>query len=407
MRLIKEFFIFVRWPITLGLIAALALLAFFPERVNWQPNPNPPAPASAQSNPAWQGAVSYADAVSKVSMGVVNVYTRKEVAQQLHPFFEDPVFKRLFNRADQPRQKRMQAALGSGVIVTREGHLLTNYHVIAGADEIVVALEDGRNAHALVLGENRERDLAVLKIDLPNLKPLTISPKRPRVGDVVLAIGNPYGVGQTVTMGVISATKSRNVDLNISAFEDFLQTDAAIHPGSSGGALIDPFGNLLGINTANLAQTGSGGIAFAVPIDIAMQTLSDIIQFGRVVRGWLGVEAEPLTPQLAVKAGLQSAAGIVITRTVAGGPAEKAGLLRGDIIIGIRGNPVNDPIDIVQTIKESRPGDIVTIEYVRNGIVASQKVTLQEQPVQAQAVQEQPSQSEPAQNSPTSGSPAP
>lgn len=381
MSQIKEILIFIRWPVTIGLIAALTLLAFFPERFHLtNQSSSTLTAAEPHPSPGWQGPVSYADAVSKVSMGVVNVYTRKEVAQQVHPFFEDPVFKRLFNRADQPRQKRMQAALGSGVIVTREGHLLTNYHVIAGADEIVVALEDGRNAHATVLGENRERDLAVLKIDLPDLQPLTISPNRPRVGDIVLAIGNPYGIGQTVTQGVISATKSRNVDLNISAFEDFLQTDAAIHPGSSGGALIDPFGNLLGINTANLAQTGSGGIAFAVPIDIAMQTLSDIVQFGRVVRGWLGVEAEPLSPQLARSADLQSDAGIVITRTISGGPAELGGLLRGDIIIGIRGKPVNDPIDIVQAIKESRPGDVITIEYLRDGKATSLNVTLQEQP---------------------------
>ncbi len=381
---IKKVIDFVRWPIALGVIFALTIVTVFPEKLDFKKPPastQPDTPPIIQPPPSVGQRVSYADAVAKASRGVVNIYTRKEIKQRVHPFFNDPIFRHLFNSADTPRQKRMQAALGSGVIVTEEGHLLTNYHVIGGADEIVVALEDGRHAHAEVLGENRARDLAVLKIELDELFPVTVSTAQPRVGDVVLAIGNPFGVGQTVTQGVISATQSRNRDLNISDFEDFIQTDAGIHPGSSGGALIDAYGNLLGINTANLPQTGSGGIAFAVPVGIAMQTLNDIVQFGRVVRGWLGVEAAPLNPRTATESGLGTTAGMVITRTTQGGPADNAGLRHGDIIIGIRGNPIKEAKDIMQTIQESRPGETVTIEYIRDGSSSTLDVILQEQPL--------------------------
>jgi len=380
---IRIFFAFVRWPITLGIIAALSLLLFFPDRLDISLRTPRPQTETAVNVDTWQGPVSYSDAVTQASMGVVNIYTRKEVKQRANPLYNDPIFRHFFNISDPPRQRRMQAILGSGVIVTKEGHILTNYHVIMGAEEIVVALEDGRNARARVLGENRERDLAVLKVELKSLQPVEISKKSPRVGDVVLAIGNPFGVGQTVTQGIISATQDRNRNLNISDFEDFIQTDAAIHPGSSGGALIDVFGKVLGINTANLTQSGSGGIGFAIPIDIAMQTLSDIIRFGRVVRGWLGVEAQRIAPRLAHDSGLPTSAGMVITRTTTGGPADSAGLRRGDIIIGIRGNQVKDSIDIMQTIQESRPGESVTIEFIRGSKVDTLEVVLQEQPLAA------------------------
>lgn len=381
MSALKALFLYLRWPVALGVIAALILLLLFPGRFAiHHSHLNTSQENQSVAAGDWRGPVSYSNAVSLASRGVVNIYTRKEVEQRVNPLVNDPIFRHFFNISDLPRQKRMQSALGSGVIVTQEGHILTNYHVINGADEIVVALEDGRNAHAKVLGENRERDLAVLKITLEDLHPVQVSSNTPNVGDVVLAIGNPFGVGQTVTQGIISATSGRNRDLNISAFEDFLQTDAAIHPGSSGGALIDVYGQLIGINTANLSQSGSSGIGFAVPSDIAMQTLSDIIRFGRVVRGWLGVEAKRIRPRLVNEAGLTSSEGMVITGTTEGGPADLAGLQRGDIIIGIRGNPVRDARDIVQTIQESRPGDRITIEYIRGGSSASLEVVLIEQP---------------------------
>lgn len=384
MNTVFKIIMFVRWPAAVGAIAALAILQLAPQNQRQAPQDAraqlPISPSASPRTKDWQGPVSYSNAVSRASMGVVNIYTRKQIEERVNPLANDPIFRHFFNLSDSPRQKRMQSALGSGVVVTNEGHILTNFHVINGADEIVVALEDGRNAHARVLGEYRQRDLAVLQVDLPGLQPVTISTSSPRVGDVVLAIGNPFGVGQTVTQGIISATSDRHRELNISAFEDFIQTDAAIHPGSSGGALIDAYGELIGINTANLPQTGSGGIGFAVPAEIAMQTLTDIIQFGRVVRGWLGVEAKRVRPRVGGDPAPITAEGMVITSTTEGGPAYAAGLKPGDIIIGIRGNPVKDARDIVQTIQESRPGDTVTIEFIREGTTTSLDVVLQEQP---------------------------
>lgn len=381
---LTNFILFVRWPTMIGALLALSAMVLFPEKFNPQhvsPNTSYQPLASAQF-----GHSSFADAVEKASLSVVNIYTRKQILERRNPLFDDPIFRHLFNISDSPRQKRMSSTLGSGVIVTREGHILTNYHVIAGADEIVVALQDGREARAEILGENRERDLAVLKIDLPQVQAIHIpETKHPRVGDVVLAIGNPFGVGQTVTQGIISATSSRNRSLNISAFEDFIQTDAAIHPGNSGGALIDIYGNLLGINTANLSQeTGfAGGIGFAIPIEIAMQTVQDVIQFGRVVKGWLGVEALALTPRIAHEVGLSSTNGVIVTRTTPGGPAAHAGLEAGDILVGIDGKPINNPVDIVQIIQESRPGDKVELEFIRSGIPERLSVTLIEKPLAA------------------------
>ncbi len=364
---------YIQWPTVLGLILALSYLAFYERHTH----PTTPIAPPASQDASFQGPVSYAEAVSKASKGVVSIYTRTIIEERAHPYLNDPTFRHFFNRADIPRRKRMQSALGSGVIVTQEGHILTNYHVIADVDEIIVALADGRNAHAQVLGEHQERDLAVLKIELDSLSPISISENTPEVGDVVLAIGNPFGVGQSVSQGIISATRDRHRDLNISIFEDFLQTDAAIHPGSSGGALTDAFGNLVGINTANLAQSGGTGIGFAVPVSIAMQTLTDIVQFGRVVRGWLGVEAKPV--RIPVNDD-NTASGVIITNTVQGGPAEMADLKIGDIVVGIDGAPIKDARDIMQRIQESRPGDSLTLDVLRKGKLLSLNVVLQEQP---------------------------
>lgn len=365
----------------LGAIAALTAITLFPEKFNLASGPGNTS-FNGSIHPELHGYSSFAEAVEKASPSVVNIYTRK--LERRNPLFDDPIFRHIFNISDIPRQRRMQSALGSGVIVTEDGHILTNYHVIAGADEIVIALQDGREARAEIMGENRERDLAVLKIELDKVQAIQFSEvETPRVGDVVLAIGNPFGVGQTVTQGIISANSSRNVSLNISAFEDFIQTDAAIHPGNSGGALIDVHGNLVGINTANLSQeTGSiGGISFAIPIQIAMQTVADVIKFGRVVKGWLGVEALALTPRLAHKVGLESANGVIVTRTTPGGPAEKAGLRQDDILIGIDDKPISSPVDIVQIIQESRPGDEVELAFIRSGILERLTVTLVEKPL--------------------------
>jgi len=376
---------YIRWPIVIGLLAALVIQIFFPHL-----HDSIDAPASSNSalnalspavDDAWQGPISYARAVARAAPAVVNIYTLKQVNSRRHPLYDDPVFRHYFNNSDIPRQKRMQSARGSGVIVSKEGYILTNNHVINGVDEIVVALADGREARAELKGVNSKSDLAVLKIELDKLNPIPIgSPDAVMVGDVVLAIGNAFGMGQTVTQGIVSATRRRG--FNIAAYENFIQTDAAINPGNSGGALIDAHGNLLGINTANLDQSGyAAGIGFAIPVDTAIQTLNDIVEFGRVVRGWLGVEAQSLSPQLAQSFNLQTTNGVLITHVYSNGPAHTAGLRPGDVITRINNQMVGDGRWGQQEIGESRPGDKVNIEIVRQGKVQVVEAILGSEPI--------------------------
>ncbi|WP_082353961.1 trypsin-like peptidase domain-containing protein [Marinagarivorans algicola] len=314
---------------------------------------------------------SYAQAVQHAAHAVVNIYTRKKFTNERRPLFNDPLFRHFFNNADSSRQERMQSALGSGVIVTQSGYLLTNNHVIQGADEIVVQLQDGRDAQADLIGIDKENDLAVLKIALDQLTAISINERPLMVGDVVLAVGNPFGMGQTVTQGIISAVG--RYGLGINTFENFIQTDAAINPGNSGGALIDAYGNLVGINTAMLDRIGENnlnGIGLAIPAETALQSLSDIIEFGRVVRGWLGVTAQPITPQLASRYRLPSPHGLLVTGVYKNGPAHIAGLTPGDIIIKVNDQKVNNGLSgslrSMQEVKESRPGEEVKLEVYRN-----------------------------------------
>ena len=321
----------------------------------------------------WQGPVSYSQAVQKAAPAVVNIYTRKKLQRARHPLFDDPLFRHFFNSADTSRQERMQSALGSGVIVTETGYLLTNNHVIQGADEIVVQLQDGREAQADLIGIDKENDLAVLKINLDQLTAITTTAhQNSRVGDVVLAIGNPFGMGQTVTQGIVSAVG--RYGLGINDFENFIQTDAAINPGNSGGALIDTSGNLVGINSAILDRIGNNnlnGIGLAIPAETAMQSLNDIIEFGRVVRGWLGVAATEISPQVASRYRLPSTNGLLVTGIYSGGPAHKAGLEPGDFITKVNNQKVmsglNGGLRSMQAVKESRPGEEIVLEVFRNG----------------------------------------
>lgn len=364
---ILTFLNFVRGPVIVGLLVALLAMQFFPDQVARTGVITSP---SATNTPSSVDRVSYADAVYKASPSVVNIYTRKALApQRRHPLLDDPRYRRFLNRTGIPQQKRMESALGSGVIVSEKGYIITNYHVIAGADEIVVALQDGRQARAKVVGKSSDYDMAVLIIDLKELTPITIGdPDSAQVGDVVLAIGNPFGVGQTVTQGIISGTRRK--DLNISFFENFIQTDAAINPGNSGGALVDAYGNLLGINIANLEQTDSGaanGIGFAIPADKAIQTLQDIVEYGRVIKGWLGVGARDISPEIALAQNLKSVGGIWITDVFINGPADKAGIQAGDIIIGMNNQAVDDIETGWKEISGSRPGDKVIIDVIRAG----------------------------------------
>ena len=263
----------------------------------------------------------------------------------------------------------MESSLGSAVIITSDGYLLTNNHVIAGAEQITVALKDGRETRASVVGSDPETDLAVLKVDLTDLPFITLGDSDAmRIGDVTLAIGNPLGVGQTVTMGIVSATGRNQLGLN--TYEDFIQTDAAINMGNSGGALVDAHGNLIGINTAILSG-GSQGIGFSIPSKLAMEVMQAIIEHGRVIRGWLGIEVQALTPELAESFGLEGRPGIVVAAVYRDGPAHRAGLQPGDLILSIDDQPASNGRLSMHQVARSRPGDKISIEVLRNGEMRS------------------------------------
>jgi len=270
------------------------------------------------------------------------------------------------------------------VIVSDEGYILTNNHVIQGADQIQVALRDGRETLATLVGTDPDSDLAVLKIDLDNLPVIRLADsEKIAVGDVSLAIGNPFGVGQTVTMGIISAT-GRN-HLGLSAYEDFIQTDAAINPGNSGGALVNARGALVGINTAIFSRSGgSQGIGFAIPTNLAREILRQIITHGRVIRGWLGIEAQEITPNLATSFGLKAAQGVVISSVLPNGPGDKAGLQPGDIMTAIDGKPILDPRVAMADIAEIKPGTQLPVTIIRGGERRTVTIEVGERPIPSQ-----------------------
>jgi serine protease DegS len=321
------------------------------------------APASPTSSGA--GQASYADAFAVASTAVVNIHTTRTIKYRRHPFFDDPVIQRFFGRGLSPREEQ-QTNLGSGVIVSEQGFVLTNNHVIEGADEIVVALNDGRNAVAAVVGTDPDTDVAVLRIQLDNLHSIVVGDSdRLRIGDVVLAIGNPFGVGQTVTQGIVSAT-GRN-HLGLSTFENFIQTDAAINPGNSGGALINTRGELVGINTAIYSQNGgSQGIGFAIPSSLAQNVLTQLIEKGQVTRSWLGIDVQPLSPELAESFGLETTHGMLIAGVQHDSPGDKAGLQSGDIITNIAGKGITDATDALNQISQLNPGTAIALRVLRN-----------------------------------------
>lgn len=353
------------WPLLTGILVALLIILRFPEWVGL-PSQDVNLQQAPQSATVMQGPVSYADAVTLAAPAVVNLYTTKVVNKSSQAMFEDPQFRRFFGD-NPPRQRRWESSLGSAVIMSPEGYLLTNNHVTSGADQIVVALKDGRETLARVIGSDPETDLAVLKIDLKNLPAITIgSSDSLRIGDVALAIGNPFGVGQTVTMGIISATGRNQLGLN--TYEDFIQTDAAINPGNSGGALVDANGNLTGINTAIFSKSGgSQGIGFAIPTKLALEVMKSIIEHGQVIRGWLGIEVQPLTEDLAESFGLKDRPGIVVAGIFRDGPAQKAGLQLGDVILSIDNEPAADGRKSMNQVARTKPGDRIGIDVMRNG----------------------------------------
>src|SRR5437867_11808552 len=303
-----------------------------------------PSSAGPMQVPARTGTApaSYYDAVQRATRSGVNIFTSKEVRAPRHPLLNDPIFRRFFG--DQlPDEAQRAASLGSGVIVSSSGYVLTNHHVVEAADEIEVALADGKRLLAKVVGNDPETDLAVLRLDAQNLPAISFgSSDALRVGDVVLAIGNPFGVGPTVTSGIVSALG--RTGLGINTFENFIQTDAAINPGNSGGALVDAAGNLIGINTAIFSRSGgSMGIGFAIPVSTAKMVLEQIVRSGSVTRGWIGVEVQEITPPVAESFKLGGTRGALIAGVLRGGPADKAGVRPGDVLVEVQGTPVADP----------------------------------------------------------------
>jgi len=308
--------------------------------------------------------VSYSDAVRKAAPAVVSIFTSKEVKQPRNPFLNDPLFRHFFGERFEDEAQRA-FGLGSGVIISHKGYILTNQHVVEAADEIEVALPDGKKLAAKVVGNDPETDLAVLRVDAQDLPAITLGQaENLRVGDVVLAIGNPLGVGQTVTMGIISAL--HRTGLSINTFENFIQTDAAINQGNSGGALIDSSGKLVGINTAILSQTGGSiGIGFAIPVSTAKQVMEQLIETGAVTRGWVGVELQEITADLADSFKLGTTAGVLVAGVQRGSPADRAGIKPGDIVLTLDGKQVRDPDSMRTLIVALVPGKQITLKLKR------------------------------------------
>ncbi len=343
--------------------------------------------ASPAPGGAGNVAGSYAGATKKAAPAVVNIFTSKETPQPSHPFADDPVFRRFFG--DEPDMRRQPvSSLGSGVIVSPEGYVLTNNHVIEAADEIEVALADGRKAQATLVGSDPETDLAVLKLSLPNLPSVTFGRAEDlQVGDVVLAIGNPFGVGQTTTMGIVSALGRTHLGIN--TFENFIQTDAAINPGNSGGALIDAQGNLVGINTAIYSRSGGSlGIGFAIPVSTARQVMEQLITSGSVTRGYIGVEPQDLTAELADAFKLSRSEGVIIAGVVRGGPAARAGVRTGDIVVSVDDKTIIDTTTMLNAIAQLAPGNKVTMKLVRGGQEIETAITVGTRPQPRRDVQQ-------------------
>jgi serine protease DegS len=385
---INRFIVFIFQFVTIGLAAAFVILYLYPQfksdvqqeqeqhiiEVKEAPLSNGIAPSPSTS--------SYADAVEKAAPAVVNIFTQKLVTERVHPLMEDPLFRHFFGDNQGNTRQRLESSLGSGVIISPEGYILTNNHVIEAADEIEVALRDGRTASASIVGTDPDTDLAILKIETLQLQSITLGhSKQLRVGDVVLAIGNPFGVGQTVTSGIVSAT-GRNM-LGINTYENFIQTDAAINPGNSGGALITANGNLIGINTAIFSRSGgSQGIGFAIPIDLARDVMQQIIEHGEVIRGWLGVAIQNITEDLAQSFALESFDGVIISNIIRNGPADLAGLTRGDVITHINAEAVKNVRAALTLISQARPGTTVKIGGIRQGEKFDVDVTVMQRPKQ-------------------------
>ena len=375
----RRFWLIFSQATTVAVAVLFVVSTFRPE---WLPARGAPSVAVVQTSGSVSGslrAASYSDAVRRATPSVVNIFTSKEIRPERHPLLTDPIFRRFFG--DQlPDEAQRASSLGSGVIVTSSGYVLTNNHVVETADEIEVALADGKKLLAKVVGNDPETDLAVLRIDGDKLPAIRFgSSEDLRVGDVVLAIGNPFGVGQTVTSGIVSALG--RTGLGINTFENFIQTDAAINPGNSGGALVDAAGNLVGINTAIFSRSGGSiGIGFAIPVSTAKMVLEQIVKNGSVTRGWIGVEVQEITPPIAESFRLDDPRGALIAGVLHGGPADKAGVKPGDILVEVQGKPVADPAGMLNLIAALAPGQAAKLRLKRQGKDVEASITVGRRP---------------------------
>jgi serine protease DegQ len=350
--------------VTVAVAVLFVVATFKPQWIQGSPwrQALPEATLSVADGPARVASapvISFSDAARRAAPTVVSVVTAS--TSRRNPHSSDPWFRYFFGEQnDQP-----QSGIGSGVIVSPEGYVLTNNHVVDRMDDIEVMLTDGRKAKAKVIGTDPETDLAVLKIDIDRLPAITLGNSETlHVGDAVLAIGNPFGVGQTVTSGIVSAL-GRN-QLGINTFENFIQTDAAINPGNSGGALVDAQGNLIGINTAIYSRSGGNmGIGFAIPVSTARMVMDSLIREGRVTRGWIGVEPRDLTPEIAETFNLQTREGVLITGVLRDGPAARGGLRPGDVVTEVAGNPVNNTAQLLNAVASLKPGQPAQVKVLR------------------------------------------
>jgi serine protease DegS len=367
--------LFVTASIAAGLALAFLIVAWRPQLVRPDTAVSPPPPAAPVARaPA---TISYADAVQRAAPAVVNIYTRRLVTERVAPSTLDELFGNFWPRY----RRRFEDSLGSGVIIDGEGHIVTNHHVIANADSIEVQLADGRSSDATIVGRDPDTDLALLRIGLRSLPVAPIGRSdRLRVGDVVLAIGNPIGLSQTVTHGIVSATGRQQ--LGVAALEDFIQTDAAINVGNSGGALVDTSGSLVGINTAIVAKNlGVEGIGFAIPVNMVRGVLADLIAQGRVIRGWIGFVTEDIRENQAARFGLTDG-GVLIANLYVGSPAQRAGLQPGDILLSIDNEPVRTGREAEMRVASHRPGTTLTLKCLRGGRPLEVKTVVAERPRQ-------------------------
>ncbi len=368
---------------TVALGVLFIIVLFKPDVLQWKPQQQSLTIQQAQPAASIGQAPgeSFAPAAQKVIPSVVNVFTQQKVRNPAHPALEDPIFRYFFGDRLEPRPREV-SNLGSGVVVSPNGYILTNQHVVEAADEIQVALADGKIVPAKVVGADPETDLAVLKIDASNLPAIVFAePDSLKVGDWVLAVGNPFGVGQTVTAGIVSALGRTHLGIN--TFENFIQTDAAINPGNSGGALVDAAGNLVGINSAIYSRTGgSQGIGFAIPVSIARQVMEQIIKTGSVTRGWVGVEVQDMTPELAESFNLKDTEGALIAGVLKGGPADAGGIRPGDILLAVNGRKVADSASLLNLIAALKPGESARLTVARKQQSLDLKIEVGKRPMQ-------------------------